>query len=190
MRVDLRPAPWAQLSATPELDEAIEILADGTWAEAARDFFTERSAKTALGKRAQKGVQPSLNRVLTRRFEAAGWDAYDGRFMKEATWVRVTFRHQMSLGSDIIDAIRAHHRAGMELVTIMAASRAFLNLISPNDAAALTSYEKLKAEVDSLQGCLDIPLLVGRLEAQSPLPPEVSRAVTGARKRDVTLPSD
>jgi hypothetical protein len=64
--------------------------------------------------------------------------------------VRVTFRHQMSLGSDIIDAIRAHHRAGMELVAIMAASRAFLNVISPNDAAVLTSYEKLKAEVDSL----------------------------------------
>ena len=189
MKVDLRPAPWSSVAPTEELEESIAILGDGTWAAAAEDFYADRAAKLALGKRAPKGIQPSLNRTLTRRFEEAGWDAYDGRFTKRSTWVRVTFRHQMSIGSDIIDAIRAHHRAGMELVAIMAASRSFLQLISPNDAGVLTSYEKLRAEVDSLEGCIDIPLLVGRLDPVSALRADVARTVAGERKRDVTRPA-
>ena len=101
-----------------------------------------------------KGVQPYLNRLLEARFAAAAWEGRDGRFRKEDTWVRVTFRHQMSLGADFLDAMRLAKKEGVGEVAICAATTTFLTLISPNDAKTLVSYEKLISLAAELHGVL------------------------------------
>jgi hypothetical protein len=106
----------------------------------------------------------------------------------EDRWIRITFRHQMSLGSDFTDALKVSRRSGFSEVLIAAATGNFLKIISPNDAAALTSHEKVWAEAVDLIGCLDIPLLVGSLEAASSLPVEVAGIVHAPRPRDVYEP--
>jgi hypothetical protein len=189
MRAELRNAPWYEGEPSPTLERALSLIADGTWREAAGDFYAERVAKQALGKQAPKGIQRFLNAALDRRFEEAGWIVHDGRFTRERTWIRVTFRHQMSLGSDIVDALRAVGREQMEQAAILAASSDFLRMISPNDHNALVSYEKLAVEVDSLRGCIDIPLVIGRLEPASPLPGDVAKVVYSPRPRDSYEPS-
>ncbi len=40
------------------------------------------------------------------------------------------FRHQMSLGSDIVDAIKVCKKEGMEVAVIIAANRKTLNLLN------------------------------------------------------------
>lgn len=188
MRAETENAPWYEGDPTDELEAALEIIADDVWREAAGDFYAERVAKEALGKKAPKGIQPFLNDVLDRKFEAAGWIVNQGRYTHHRTWVRVTFRHQMSLGSDLIDALRVAKKEDLEQVAILAAGRDFLDIITPNDAAALVSFEKLRVEVMSLDGCLDIPLVIGRLRPQSELPPDVARVVSRGRPRDTYVP--
>lgn len=75
----------------------------------------------------------------------------------------------MSLGSDILEAIKACKKDGMELAIILAASRKTLDLISPKDAPAMISFEKLQKEVMSLEGVLDIPLIIGELSSTTVL---------------------
>jgi hypothetical protein len=187
VRAILRPAPWYEGVATAELLEAVDLL-DGVWRVAAGEFYADRQAKVALGKPAPKGSQRFLNRAIEQRFEAAGWDVHGGRFTKGRTWVRVTFRHQMSLGSDLLDALKVAVKTDAEQVAIMAASADALATISPNDQHALTSYEKLSAAVHDLTGCLDIPLVLGQLILRSPLPADVARVVLGDRPRDTYTP--
>jgi hypothetical protein len=126
---------------------------------------------------------------LDAQFEAAGWDTNDGRYRKGEAWVRITFRHQMSLGSDFIDAIRLAKKDGVSHLVIAAASREFLEVISPNDAGALISFEKLVAQTAELNGAIDIPLFLGRLTPISELPPEVEDALLRQRPRDEYRPS-
>jgi hypothetical protein len=71
---------------------------------------------------------------------------------------------------------------------VFAASDRFLDVISPNDARALVSFEKLRREVRDLDGCLDIPLFIGRLEPSSELPAEVAAVLRDARPRDRFVP--
>jgi hypothetical protein len=184
MKVALERAPWHGHHPGPLISEAVEIIGDGTWREAATEFYAERATRLRHGKQAPKGIQPFLNAVLRRRFESREWDTHRGRFLKDDTWVRVTFRHQMSLGSDFLDALKVTKREGAEHVAILAASRAFLGLISPNDADVLVSYEKLSLQTADLAGCMDIPLFIGRLEPKSTLPDEVAKAISGRRPRD------
>lgn len=187
MKLTIKPAPWYEDGPTHDWTDVAQILL-GSWAEAATEFYAERGARVAAGKKAPKGVQPFLNTVLVRRFVEAGWDGFDGRFWTDDRWVRITFRHQMSLGSDFTDALKVSRRSGFEEVLIVAATREFLRIISPNDAAALTSHEKVWAEALDLDGCLDIPLLVGSVEASSSLPVEVAQLVHAPRPRDVYEP--
>jgi hypothetical protein len=73
----------------------------------------------------------------------------------------VTFRHQMSLASDLLDALKVAAQEDAEQVAIMAASADALATISPNDQHALTSYEKLRRRCTTSTGCMDIPLCSG-----------------------------
>ena len=126
MKVRLESAPWVSAPPNMELEEACAILSDGVWREAAVAFYAERSARLKRGLSAPKGIQAELNRTIEARFRAASWDAMEGRFLKNSTWVRVTFRHQMSLGSDILDAARLHVKDGLSQVAILAAESSFL----------------------------------------------------------------
>ena len=151
-------------------------------------FAAERETKLNSGQSAPKGMQRYLNEVILRRFTSNGWTGDAGYFFKGKTWVRVTFRHQMSLGSDILDAIKVCKIEGMQQAVILAANRKTLDLISSNDAAAIVSFEKLEREIMSLNGALDIPLLYGELTPISIASDDINVELRKARLRDLTIP--
>ena len=106
MKTRLVSCPWIKPQLTQETIEAINLIKDDVWKEASVLFAAERDTKLKTGKSAPKGMQRYLNEVLVKRFTDNGWMGEAGYFFKDKTWVRVTFRHQMSLGSDILDAIK------------------------------------------------------------------------------------
>ena len=188
MKTRLLASPWAKPQLTRETAEAVELLKDDVWKEASVLFAAERDAKLKLGQSAPKGMQRYLNDVITKRFTSNGWIGEAGYFFKEKTWVRVTFRHQMSLGADILDAIKVCKIEGMEQAVILAANRKTLDLITPNDAAAIVSFEKLEREIMSLNGALDIPLLFGELSPMSSASNDINEELKKARPRDISIP--
>lgn len=50
----------------------------------------------------------------------------------------------MSIGSDVLHALKVCRKGGATEVLILAASERFLDVMSPNDARALVSFEKLR----------------------------------------------
>lgn len=189
MRVRLVSAPWCHPKLTDEGIEAIQIIGDDVWKDASIQFAGVRDAKSRAGKSAPKGMQRYLNDILKDRFLEKDWDGDAGYFVKGHTWVRITFRHQMSLGSDIVDAIKVCKKEGMELAMILAASRQTLNLVSPNDAAALTSFEKLQREIFSLDGAIDIPLVIGELTPMTSASKDINVELLRERPRDIYVPN-
>lgn len=188
MKTKLYACPWVKAQMTDETKEALELISDNVWSEASVLFAAERETKMKSGKSAPKGMQRYLNDVLIKRFTSNGWHGEAGYFFKEKTWVRVTFRHQMSLGSDILDAIKVCKKENMEQAVILAANRKTLDLISPNDASAIVSFEKLEREIISLNGALDIPLLYGELTPFSKASNDINEELRKARPRDMTIP--
>lgn len=188
MKTRLLASPWVKTWQTVETAEAIELLHDDVWKEASVLFAAERETKMKSNKTAPKGMQRYLNEVIAKRFTSNGWTGEAGYFFKGKTWVRVTFRHQMSLGSDILDAIKVCKKEGMQQAVILAANRKTLDLISPNDAAAIISFEKLEREILSLNGALDIPLLYGELTPISSASNDVNAELRKARPRDISVP--
>ena len=188
MRAKLYAAPWCMPKLTNEGLEAVEIIGDDVWRDASIQFAATRDAKVKTGKSAPKGMQRYLNDILAQRFLKKGWDGDAGYFVKGKTWVRITFRHQMSLGSDIVDAIKVCKKEGVELAMILAATRSTLNLVSPNDAAALVSFEKLQREVMSLEGAIDIPLVIGELTPMTSASRDVNAELLKERPRDIYVP--
>ena len=188
MKTRLESCPWIKPEITKETIEAIDILKDDIWKEASILFSAERDTKLRSGKTAPKGMQKYLNEVIKNRFLSNGWLGDSGYYFKEKTWVRVTFRHQMSLGSDIVDAIKVCKKEGMQLAIILAANAKTLDIITPNDATALVSFEKLKNEIWSLDGALDIPLLIGELSPASSASDDINGELLKARPRDISVP--
>jgi len=189
MRVGLLPAPWYEAAPTAELLEACEVLSDNVWRESAVEFYAVRAARLRNGRSAPKGMQGQLNKVIQSRLEGAGWIGSDGRYVKNGTWIRVTFRHQMSLGSDLIDAAKVCAKEGCSQAAILAGESQWLRTVSPNDHAALVSFEKLRIAVAELQGVLDLPLFIGALRGQSILPEGIAVELKRARPRDTTTPA-
>ena len=189
MKTRLLAPPWTKPTLTDETSEALEIISSNVWKDASVRFSAERDAKIKAGKSAPKGMQRYLNEILVERFKYHGWDGDSGYFIKEKTWIRVTFRHQMSLGSDILDALKVCKKEGIEQAVILAANRKTLNIISPNDAAAIVSFEKLEKEILSLYGALDIPLLIGELTPLTSASKDVEAELKKERYRDLTIPT-
>ena len=188
MKTRLLASPWTVPQLTPETAEAINLLQDDVWKESSVLFTADREAKLKAGQSAPKGMQRYINDVITKRFTSHGWMGEAGYFFKEKTWVRVTFRHQMSLGADILDAIKVCKKEGMQQAVILAANRKTLDLITPNDAAAIVSFEKLEREIMSLNGALDIPLLYGEITPMSSASSDINDELLKARPRDVSVP--
>lgn len=188
MKTRLLAPPWVNTELTEELKEAIEIISQDVWKEASVRFSAEREVKLRSGKSAPKGMQRYLNEVLVERFAEKGWDGDSGYFFKNKTWIRVTFRHQMSLGADILDAIKVCKIEGMEIAAILAANRSTLTIVSPNDASALVSFEKLQSEVLSLNGAIDIPLLIGELTPLTSASIAINAELKKERPRDISVP--
>ena len=96
----------------------------------------------------------------------------------------------MSLGSDLLDAIRVHTKEKYQQVAILAAESGFLRLISPNDVNALVTFEKLRMAVVDLQGVVSPPLYIGALTAFSEVPSEILAELNRARPRDTRAPDE
>lgn len=188
MKTRLVAPPWGAPPLTDEAKEAVKIIGDNVWANASVDFYAKRDAKVRAGKRAPKGMQQTLNSILETKFRKAGWEGDSGYYVKGETWVRITFRHQMSLGSDIVDAMKVCKKEGIQLAIILAASRNALDVISPNDAAALVSFEKFEREIIGLNGVTDIPLIIGELTPSSSASEAINDSLRKSRPRDVTVP--
>jgi hypothetical protein len=88
----------------------------------------------------------------------------------------------MSLGSDLLDAAKLVAREGYDQVSILAAEASFLRLISPKDAQALVSFEKLQISVAELRGVLPIPLFIGALSPASEVPPFIQESLAALRR--------
>ena len=188
MKTRLVSCPWIKPQLTQETIEAINLIKDDVWKEASVLFAAERDTKLKTGKSAPKGMQRYLNELLVKRFTDNGWMGEAGYFFKDKTWVRVTFRHQMSLGSDILDAIKVCKKEGIQQAVILAANRRTLKIISPNDAPAIVSFEKLEKEIMSLNGALDIPLIIGELSPMSSASEDINNELRKSRPRDISIP--
>lgn len=188
MKVRLVSPPWGEPELTEDVKHAIEIINDNIWREASINFYAERAQKERAKKPAPKGMQKYLNDILKQRFQENEWEGESGYFFKNQTWIRITFRHQMSLGSDIIDAIKVCKKEGMKVAVILAANQKTLKLISPNDAPALVSFEKLERELLSLEGALDIPLIIGELSPLTSASTEINSELLKDRPRDLSVP--
>jgi hypothetical protein len=183
MNTNLYKASWNNEEPSKLLLEASEILKDNVWRETAINFYATRAAKLRNNKPAPKGMQAELNKVITSRFEKAGWVGIDGRFIKDQVWIRITFRHQMSLGSDILEALKVFSKEKYKQVAIFACSLNTLKIISPNDAGALVSFEKLRIAIADLHGVLNIPLFIGELTQFSELPKDIEKEIYRPRPR-------
>lgn len=188
MRVRYIAAPWMTPVLTEEAKELADVLADNVWSESSVEFFAERDSKIRFGKRAPKGMQKTINSVIGRKLREVGWEGDSGYFVKGKTWVRITFRHQMSIGSDFLDALKVCKKQEVELAIILAANFQTLRVITPNDAAALVSFEKLQAQVIDLDGAMDIPLIIGELTPLTSAPPDINAEIYKERPRDTTVP--
>lgn len=152
----------------PDIISINQIL-EGIWHEAAMAYAAEYRARELGGRKKPVGVQRYLNATAEDRFGEASWSPYGGTYFKDGIWLRITYRHQMSLGSNIIDALKAVGKYNFQVAIIAAATESFLDLISPADARALTSFEKLLAEVNDLAGVVSAPIIVGELGPYSRL---------------------
>jgi len=188
MRVKLYMSNIPKSALTDEFYEAVEIIGSDVWRDASIRFYSIRDNKISHGQIAPKGMQKYLNEVLVEKFAQKGWEADAGYFYKNETWIRITFRHQMSLGTDFIDALKVCKKEGVKLAVIMAANRDTLNTISPNDAAALVSFEKLYKEYLSLEGALDIPLIIGELSPLTSASDDINIELKKDRPRDKSIP--
>ena len=163
MKVALSPAPWGVAEPTKELMEAIGIIGSGTSA-AAKAQYNQLKRK---GDSVPKGMQSTINKLLDAKFEAAGWAVKDGRYSKDGTYVRITFRHAMSMGTDILEAMKECTKNDAQLAVILACGLEALRKIAPSQANSMVSYEKLSLEVQDLDGVIDIPLMIGELIPKS-----------------------
>lgn len=176
MKPTIYPAPWTKKTLSSKAEE-LEAILDGIWKEAASRYVTVLDIRKGTNEKMPKGVQRYLNDVLEERFAEAGWDGKDGRFRKGQTWVRITFRHQMSLGSDFIDALRLSKQDGVKECILLACPNKFLEIITPSDAGSIVSYEKIAREVQRLSGSLDINLFYGSLNPKSKLSKDVHEVI-------------
>lgn len=190
MKVRYVTPPWGAPEMTKEGEEFANIMAKNVWSEAAVRFYAEREAKIRTGQRAPKGMSRTLNSLITERLLEAGWSGDSGYFVKNDTWVRVTFRHQMSIGSDFIDAIKVCKKEGIKLAIIAAAGNDMARIISPNDWHAVAGFEKIRNETMDLNGVIDIPLLIGELIPMSSPSDAIANELMRSRPRDITIPNN
>jgi hypothetical protein len=165
---------------TKESIEGLGLL-DGVWRESANLFSVRAQSRRQSNKPDPLGIQPFINEAIDRRFLEAGWDGKDSRFVKNKTWIRISFRHQMSLGSDFLDAIRLPIAEGIEQCIILGASSDFLRIISPKDWRVLCSSERMFAQAMQLEKSFNSPIIVGELSPKSELSADAKNLVYGPR---------
>jgi hypothetical protein len=154
---------------------------EGLWGEAAESYAAEFMGKRAVGKPTPRGIQKFLNSSIELKLSELGWSGVDGRFHKGLEWMRVSFRHYTTIGSDILDAARMARVEGFERVTLIAASSDFMSIISPADAKSLCTSEGYRIQTTLNDFIIDFPMAIGTLEPTSTLDEQVASIVRGAR---------
>lgn len=182
MKIRLVRPLWNQSEPTNETIELANLL-DGVWRESANLFYLESKLSRTKGKSGPLGIQPFLNETINQRLADNSWEGIDGRFSKKRTWIRITFRHQMSLGSDFFDAIRLAKSENFEQCILLAADDEFLRVITPRDWRSLCSFSKMSAQMAQLEGFFDTPLMIGELKPNSKLSPDLHKFIYGERLR-------
>lgn len=177
MKLELEPAYWHAADPLPDFKDLAGVLVDGVWSEAARRFHEKRQSQIAAGRPAPKGAQAFINHVIGERLVSAGWAWDRGRASRNQVWVRFSFRHQMSLGSDLWEALQCHITGRFSQVAVIMADEGFLEVITPNDAKALCSFSKLQRSVRESHPPCEFPLFLGRLLPASEPPSEVEAAL-------------
>ena len=141
----------------------IKRFIDGAWGSASDLFATRNHVRREQNRSLKIGKQSDLNEVLEERFEDNGWQGSDGRYFKDSTWIRFSFRHSMSLGSDFLEAFRVHKLEEFQLICLMYADENLLENIWPSGGQALCSFDKALAYWSQLHSVLEMPLEIGRL---------------------------
>lgn len=180
MKVTIQKPTWYKEDLTSESVEAINLL-NGVWREACSHFAAATSTKLANGKKAPMGIQQFINELIDERFLESGWEGKDAKFRKGETWVLISFRHQMSLGSDLYNALWLWKRNGVKQALLLAATIDFLRVITPLDANSLTSFERYAGAMSQMTGAFEPPIIIGALEPNSKLEPKVAELVLGNR---------
>jgi hypothetical protein len=143
--------------------ENIQGDLEDIWQVAARNYVSKYEALRAHGKKPPQGAQAFINSQLESTLSDRGWEGTDGRFVKDGVWLRITFRHQMSLGSDFMDALLLAHREQLKGLVIAAPSLDFAKVITPKDANSITTYEKLEEYFARAVELFQVPIAIGRL---------------------------
>lgn len=168
MRVCPATPPWEKAAPTSEMMEAIEVLDKGNITSVARAHFNkEKRTKESEGKRGPVGMQSCINKVLTERFNGAGWEGKDGRFLKGNTLLYISFRHYKTIGTDFLEIAKSCKREDISLVLYLACGIDSLRKIAPTQAGSMVSFEKLQKEISDLTGIIELPLIYGELIPKS-----------------------
>lgn len=180
MKVSIQRPTWYSDPLTDESLEAIGLL-DGVWRDACSNFSATCNMRLANGKKAPMGIQQFINNEIDERFQAAGWEGKDAKFRKAETWILISFRHQMSLGSDLYNALWLWKRGGVKQALLLAGTLDFLKVVTPLDAGSLTSFERYATAISQMNGAFNPPIIIGALEASSKLESSVAELVLGTR---------
>jgi len=165
---------------TKEAEEAIQLL-NGVWREATNLFLADTDSSIKRKKKPPLGIQKYLNEIIDERFIQNDWDGEDSRFIKKETWIRVTFRHQMSLGSDFLDALRLIKTEKINQCILLAADEDFLKLITPRDWRSICSFQKVSALAAQLEKPFPSPIIIGELKPESKISQRAHELVYGLR---------
>jgi hypothetical protein len=148
----------------PQEFSNLNSVLNGSWEEAIYSFKAANEVRLKQGRNLKVGKQADLNNVLEERLIAAGWNGSEGRFFQSANWLRYSFRHSMSLGSDFLDAFRMHKIEKFEKIALIYASEKLLKEIWPGGGGALCSFEKAESYWSQFENILKMPLWLGKLE--------------------------
>jgi hypothetical protein len=163
MKIDYRPLPRT-VQPTAEILEVADCL-KGAWESASAAFEAANLSRLARGKKPSSGMQAYLTDAIDFGFKSHGWSGSDGRYSKNDTWVRVSFRHAMSLGSDFLDAQRQIQLEDYAQVALVYAHQALLKRISPKDGGSLCSFERAALLVHDVETFSpELPIWIGRLD--------------------------
>lgn len=171
MKIDFRVAGNVDDSLLGDISSSISDV----WRLSATDYYARHTAAVALKKKVPLGMQKSINQNLNFELPRAGWDGKEGRFWKDNVWLRITFRHGMSIGSDFMDGLLLAYREGVKVAVIAAPSLAFAKLVTPNDGASLVTFEKLEEYFSRAHPLFQIPLVIGKLSEGGNLERDIQR---------------
>ncbi len=164
MKIDYRQ-PALGISPNAEIIEVQNCLV-GVWDMAASAFEASNLSKVSRNQKPSSGMQAYLTDAIDQGFQSLGWTGDDGRYSKNQTWVRVSFRHAMSLGSDFFDAQKQIKLEKYDQVALVYAHQLLLKRISPKDGGSLCSFERASLFIHDLEFMVpNLPVWLGRLDS-------------------------